>query len=540
MPRRFSTLAAPPERPFPLWILYPLFFTGIYLAHSALLRLPYFWDEGGYYIPAALDFFRTGSLIPHSTLTNAHPPLPSILLSAWWHIGGTSIQGTRTFLCMVAAAALLGVFRLARNLAGTPVAIAATALTALYPIWFTQSTLAHADIFAAAFSLWALSYYFEDRAPALVAILFSLAALSKETAIVTPVALALWHIAGRVVARFSPSIPVPHLSRSDREQWTSSKLVLALLFPILPLAAWYAYHHHATGFTFGNPEFLRYNATANLSPLRILLSFWHRAVHLLFHMNMWVPIASTLAIFPMARRDGDSDSPRIRADLLILLLANALAFSVLGGALLTRYLLPMYPLVLILCITLWHKRTDLWTGLVALTAVAFVAALFLNPPYSFAPEDNLTYRDFITLHQRAVTILTRDFPQATVLTAWPATAELTDPDLGYLRTPIRTVALDNFSAEQLKKAVDAPGAYDTALLFSTKYVPPSNLLTRQTEVTDTRFFDFHRDLPPLEAATLLHGQIIWQARLHGEWIAILRFPRSNEARLDRSRLAHPE
>lgn len=540
MPRRFSTLAAPPERPFPLWILYPLFFTGIYLAHSALLRLPYFWDEAGYYIPAALDFFRTGSLIPHSTLSNAHPPLPSLLLSAWWHIGGTSIQGTRTFLSMVAAAALLGAFRLARILAGTPVAIAATALTALYPIWFTQSTLVHADIFAAAFSLWALSYYFENRAPALVAILFSLAALSKETAIVTPVALALWHIAGRLVIRSNSDTAVPPSSQSHREQWTSSKLLPALLFPILPLAAWYAYHHHATGFTFGNPEFLRYNATANLSPLRILLSFWHRTVHLLIHMNMWVPIASTLAIFPMAKWDGDSESPQIPADLLILLLANALAFSVLGGALLTRYLLPMYPLVLILCITIWQRRTHLWTGLVALTALAFVAALLVNPPYSFAPEDNLTYRDFITLHQRAITILARDFPQATVLTAWPATAELTYPDLGYLRAPVRTVALDNFSADQLRKAVDTPGAYDTALLFSTKYVPPSNMLTRQTEGTDTRFFDFHRDLSPLEAATLLHGQIIWQARLHGEWVAILRFPRSNEARLDQSPYTHPE
>jgi len=34
-------------------------------------------DEAGYYIPAAWDFFRTGSLIPITTLTNAHPPLPA-------------------------------------------------------------------------------------------------------------------------------------------------------------------------------------------------------------------------------------------------------------------------------------------------------------------------------------------------------------------------------------------------------------------------------------------------------------------------------
>ena len=43
-------------------------------AHAPLLRLPYFWDEAGYYIPAARDLL-TGSLIPHSTPSNAHPPL---------------------------------------------------------------------------------------------------------------------------------------------------------------------------------------------------------------------------------------------------------------------------------------------------------------------------------------------------------------------------------------------------------------------------------------------------------------------------------
>src|SRR5208282_2258194 len=60
----------------PLWMLYPLFFVVVYLSHYTLLRLPYFWDEAGYYIPAAWDFFRTGTLIPQTTVTNAHPPLP--------------------------------------------------------------------------------------------------------------------------------------------------------------------------------------------------------------------------------------------------------------------------------------------------------------------------------------------------------------------------------------------------------------------------------------------------------------------------------
>ena len=63
------------------WIVFPAVFAALYASHFALLRLPYYWDEAGYYIPAAWDFFRTGSLIPISTVTNAHPPLPSIYLA---------------------------------------------------------------------------------------------------------------------------------------------------------------------------------------------------------------------------------------------------------------------------------------------------------------------------------------------------------------------------------------------------------------------------------------------------------------------------
>jgi hypothetical protein len=38
-------------------------------------------------------------------------------------------------------------------------------LTGLYPIWFAQSTLAHADIFAAACTLWGLVYALPNREP---------------------------------------------------------------------------------------------------------------------------------------------------------------------------------------------------------------------------------------------------------------------------------------------------------------------------------------------------------------------------------------
>ena len=91
----------------PLWMIFPVIFAALYASHFTLLRLPYYWDEAGYYIPAAWDFFRTGSLIPITTLTNAHPPLPSIYLALWWKLSGFSPEVTREAVLMVASLGLL-------------------------------------------------------------------------------------------------------------------------------------------------------------------------------------------------------------------------------------------------------------------------------------------------------------------------------------------------------------------------------------------------------------------------------------------------
>jgi 4-amino-4-deoxy-L-arabinose transferase-like glycosyltransferase len=537
-------------------MLYPLFFAAVYLSHLTLLRLPYFWDEGGYYIPAAWDFFRTGSLIPLTTVTNAHPPLPSILLAAWWHLSGFVVSGTRTLVCLVAAAALLGVYRIARDAAGTPAAIATTLLTAIYPVWFAQSTLAHADIFAAAFTLWGLSFYLEaggSERYGWAAAMFSLAALSKETSIVTPVALAGWELWGTarrgrgrllppthdvgVVMNGAPTDGGTEDSRYRRRAW---RWVAALLSPLLPLLAWYDYHYTKTGFVFGNPEFFRYNATANMDAHRVALGLYHRLLHLTAHMNMYVPVVCAVAALLMPVVAGRPWlSRRVRNAVSVVVVANWMAFSVLGGALLTRYLLPVYPLVLLVCVAVWqrHLRLRGWLGLGVLSAAAFLAGIWIDPPYAFAPEDNLTYRDMIVLHQQAVQVIEQRWPLATVLTAWPANAELGRPELGYTARPIKTVSLQNFSLQEMEKAAADPGAYDTALLFSTKWEPRTGSLNTASgnAQADARYFDFHHDLRPAEAAALLHGQIAWQRQIGGEWVAILRFPRIVNAGVDERR-----
>lgn len=511
------------DAPFPLWMIYPVIFAALYATHFTLLRLPYWWDEAGYYIPAAWDFFRTGSLIPTSTISNAHPPLPSIYLAVWWTLSGFYPEVTREAVLMAASLGLLGVGRLALRISGSvAVALWTAALTALYPIWFAQSTLAHADIFAAACTLWGLVYALpqHNRNPRAAAAWFCAAALSKETAIAVPLTLAAIY----AVQAFR-STPSARASLARQAAWLSSC--------VLPLAAWYGWHYFKTGFLFGNPQFLRYNAQATLTPLRILAAFGHRLLHLTAHMNMFVPVLLTFAALMLNPRNNADGRPRagiapaVIRNILILLLVNAALFSVLGGALLCRYLLPMYPLVLVLAVSTFRHRVPYWPALAVLSAAAFVAGIFINPPYGFAPEDNLAYAHVIRLQQAGIAQLKARFSGATVLSAWPVTDELAKPELGYVKQPWDVFPIDDFSSAQIDRAAADPGRYSVALVFSTKYDPPPILSLGRG--LDERYFGMHRDLPPEAIALRLGGTLVWKGEDQGMWIALIRFNRRFEA-----------
>ena len=518
---------------------YLLFFVAVVLAHATLLHLPYFWDEGGYYVPAALDFFHHWTLIP--AFTNAHPPLPNVLLAAAWHLFGFHILVTRLTACAFAAAGLLATYELTRRLLNLPAAWVVTALTAVYPIWFAQSSLVHADIIAAAFTLAGLAVYLaapgtsasakippspvrESYRLSAAASFCCLAVLAKETALLQPLVLAaleLWD------AYRSNTIA----DRREHLRWFA-----VLCTPVAVLAIWFGYHRWMTGFTFGNPTFLRYNATANFTAAHIGSAFWYRFLHLFWQRNIWVPVTLALACLLLPRRTERQQSALSAATLrtvAALLLGNWIAFSVLGGALLTRYLLPVYPLEMLVCVWVWQSRTVHWPWLAAVTGVAFVSAWWMNPPTYFAPEDNLTYRDMIVVHQEAIAYLQQHDPDATVLTAWPAAAELTRPELGYTARPFKIFSVDGFTAEQIAEAARKPGEYDAALIFSTHYIAPAlqQYLSRRPNSRRGRKYKALRDLSPLEVAAALGGRVVWEDNHGGEWAAVLHFNRRYDADL---------
>ena len=496
-----------------------------------MLRLPFIWDEAGYYIPAAHDLFLTGSLIPQSTVSNAHPPLVLAWLALCWRVFGYSILVARVAMLAVAAFTLTGLYRLAKRANNREVAIGTVLLTALYPVFFAQSSMAHMDLAVAGLTFWALREYLDDNRLAMC-LWFALAALAKETAILAPLALAAWECAGFFL-RYEKAkrlwfFPGPSVARIAR-----------LAASTIPLALWFAYHYSKMGYVFGNPEFFRYNVQATAHPIRVVFALLGRLWQTFIYMGLWAVTA--LTVFAMSRaalpseRDKDSETRTriaipIQLVFAVVMLAYIGALSVIGGAVLSRYMLPVVPLFIMVGVSTFWRRLAYWKWIVGALAALFILGWFWNPLYTFPFEDNLAYRDYVQLHQAGASYLEARYPNARVLTAWPASDELNRTWLGYVHKPMQLVRIENFSLEPVQAAAASSTPYDVALVFSTKYEPAFNVASWPPWVRlRTRFFDYHRDLPADAIAQMLGARVVMQQHRGAQWIAVLAVERPTDA-----------
>ncbi len=564
MTRKFST---------PLVLLAA--FAALLLTHLTLLELPYYWDEAGYFVPAARDIYADGSFIPHSTLSNAHPPLVMAWLALAWKIFGFKIWAARAAMLAVAALALTGLFRLGERVANWRVGLAAVICTALYPVFFAQSSLAHLDMMVAALTVWALVFYLpprgvtpsqagatplhddatslhDDATPlrpdatalqgdatplqgdatalrgaatalssdatalqvaatalrggagspqraesvrlrrVVCVFLLALAALAKETAVLVPFVLCGWELLCALLGRKGRPAALVCLGR--RPAWHSAALLLAL---------WFAYHRARTGYTLGNPEYFRYNVESTLNLARVLDTAWRRLGHVTFHMNLWaLTLAGLAAMLLKPRRDAGVERPRIAVPVqllfLALILAHVVALSVVGGAVLARYMLPVLPLVVLVWVSTLYRRVPAWPLAVALVCAAFAYRAEVNPAYSFPWEENLAYRDFALLHRDAARFLAEKYAGARVLTAWPATDELRNPYFGYTDRPLKVFPVENFLPDALGRAARQKSEYDVALLYSTHGGPALE-----------------------EALQVLGGRVVFREERKGQWVAVV-------------------
>ncbi|HYM10520.1 MAG TPA: glycosyltransferase family 39 protein [Bryobacterales bacterium] len=482
---------AGPDRQIPaVLVCFGLSFAFLLITHLSFLRLPYHWDELGYFVPAAHDVLVSGALVPHSTLPNVHPPLLMLYLALAWRLFGFAVPVTRAAMLAVGAATLTAAFVLARRLSGAHAAWMAVTLLAVSPPFVAQSMLAHLDLPATFWVLLTLCWFFDQRRWPGAAAATALA-LTKETGVIVPLVLALF-------AR-------------PRKKWA-----LPLLLPLVALACWLVLVRSLTGHWLGNAGFERYNLTAALRLWRVPLVLLRRLYQLGFANFHW--IASGLLIWTVRRGALRAREWRIVGAVAAAYLA---LHSALGGAILLRYLLPAMALLYIATAAAleWLEPRLRYAALAALLA-GLSLCNWWNPPYPFGYEDNLAVTDFIRLQQQAAWWLSENAAGRTITTAWPLTDALANPMAGYVPRPLPVAPLENFQPaswdavhpEQLQVVALYSRSWEPARGWQ-NWPPAARLLEK--------YFGYVPQLSPESVMARFHLRRAARWERRGQWMEIL-------------------
>lgn len=525
-------------------------FAGLILLHLPLLRLPYFWDESGYYVPAALDFYRSWSLVPLTTEAIGHTPLVMVYLGLVWRLFGYSTLVTRSAMTLIAAGTVAALYALGRRVASREIAAWSALLLAVSPLFFAQSTQALVELAVSLFTTLAVFFLLGDQLW-LFALAASLAFLSKETsAILLPVVwLYAWQ-RGRWAVGSRPA------ARALLAAW------VPLVAPLVTIAAWVLYYHHATGYWTGSPGYLKYNLYSTLSPARAVWSLLRRVYEVFLSGFNWLLPAGALAAawwggkwkdgnskletrksqpasnfqFPVSSFDlrgpypvsrfpfPVSEAPLWRHLLFLaagLTTVYLLLLSLAGGAILPRYLLPALPVFYLAMVGLVMSLPRFPARVVlAAAAACFVWAWFINPPYPFPLEDNLAYADFIRLHEQAAHFLETQPGQPRILTAWPASDEIIKPVLGYVESPLTVVLARGFAPQDFE---DVPAdSFDLLYLYSRRWEPPGNWVVRFPfwMRVQGRYFDYRPQVAAEALVARYHLRLLREMERRGQWVRI--------------------
>jgi 4-amino-4-deoxy-L-arabinose transferase-like glycosyltransferase len=470
----------------------------VFLAHLPYFGLPYFWDELGQFVPAALDILRDGAWIPHSAVPNAHPPAVMAYLALVWRVAGYSIPAARLAMLALAAAALISTFFLGEQLSASRTAsVLASLLLLADPLFYTQSMLAQLDMPAMLFTVLALFLFLSDRHPA-AAIASTALVLSKETGALLPLIFI-------VVLYRDPA---------------RSKYAALYLAPFAALAIWFFALWRTTGHLFGDPGFTRYNTIYSLNPVRASVTLLRRLYFLFVADFRWV---GTLAILAACKRNKIYWSRRWKITWSFIA-AHILMVSVLGGAALERYLLPVIPLVYIAMAEAILLLRGRWRYVAAgALAAGLLAGLFVNPPFPFPYENNLALVDFVELDRAAAEFLEKSDSTKTVYTAWPLTQALRSPDFGYVDRPMAATETSDLRVSTLN-ALD-PHSVDVLVLYSRTWEPSWGVLQWPAIRRFLgRYYEYEREMTPAEVRQRFGLVSVQRWTRRGQWIEVFARP----------------
>lgn len=410
-----------------VWVLLGAL-AALFALRGRALHTPYFWDEVGYYVPAAVSMYRNHFWpIPDLTVPQSYPPLfPLALVAGWWALG-FSIATTRVVGFVVSAAAVASAYALGRELFSASVGLSAAALALLAPVFFGQTGFAQPEVMLALWTTLATLALVRGRTTAHAAYVACLL-MTKWTAVVALPAFALYALATAATRR------------------EGFRRLLAYAPGLALLALWLAFFYAETGALMSTSgSYADANLWDNLAPAVLARRFVVRAEQLLVYDGAWLvaaPLAAVASLWALGRTATDR-----RVLLLAGLCASYLAFLTASGFLLPRYFVPVAPALAVLGAAAIFRLLPRRAAVAAVAAIALAQHLAWYEVYDtpHLVDGSVAYYDLVASHAAAAAWLEANAPGARVAAAWPVTDELREPFSGYVASPVAVVDVTTFA-----------------------------------------------------------------------------------------------
>lgn len=394
------------------------------------LNTPYFWDELGVYVKAALFMFDNGiTLLPGflpPELSRGHPLACAAFFAAAYKLFGPQVWAGHLAALAVSGILLVVTYEGGKKISDHTIGAIACLLLMVQPVFIAQSTMVLPEMLLALFSTAAIFAYAGNR---LLPFMFfaTLAIMTKETAIAIPVTI--WSIE---FFRF-------FLGRRSE----STRACLAAFVPVACWGVFLLLQKNAHGWFFFplHSDYVSFSLHQITPRLGYYVSFLLKGQGRL----LWTLIlASALCLYLWKNRDrlaatvaGDIRSALVEKQPVLVLwvyIGWGVAVSMLNFHL-GRYSLFLLPsLCFLIAQSFEFVSANIRVGWFRQLAIVVLMSL----PFAyysskiFNVDADMGFLNVVRMHAQAIELINRNYPAGTgIMSSFPFNASMMEPRSGY-------------------------------------------------------------------------------------------------------------
>lgn len=426
------------------WLLF-LLIVGLILLKLEAMMLPFFWDEAWSYLPAIREMASKGpSLLPGSIdaeFYRGHPMLFYFLSSLWIKTIGYSLPIAHLFPLLISIMLLLSVYFITYSWTTSYfTAFVATLLVFIQPMFLAQSTFLLCEVLLGLLFLWSFWFYFKRKWIGF-GIFMVAALLTKESAYCLVPAFLIIALLQWVLKEISNQSFI--------------KIIAYVLCLFLVGFSFFIVQKIKLGWLFFplHTSMIDLNEIGSKFKFSIKILFIDQGRGYIF----LITLLSTLMSLNYVKSEFTKLKFIIIISLLIFVFGNMLFASI--NFLSNRYLLPVLPLLMIVCAVLIGCCNKLQVKVIIIPIIAIIGFIKINKSIEqpFYSDVELNYISMLKSQVEFTTYIEANPPTERIYAPFLMYINLCDVNAGFVKNGFKNLnasITDSTSVYYIKTSIE--------------------------------------------------------------------------------------